>query len=457
MNKLAIYGGKKIRTKEFVSKPHIDNNEIRVVNKLLKHGIFSRFVGSPLVGTRELLKKESSQLNFKGPGSTFLGGEYVRKFEYKWSELTSSKYSISVNSATSGLISALLSLNLPENSEVITTPFSFTATGAAIPLAKCVPKFVDINKDTFCMDPLELEKRITNKTKALIYVHWCGNPGHFNKILKICKKRNIKIIEDAAQVPGTEYKGKHLGTFGDIGVYSFNEPKNIMTGEGGMVVTNNEKYAIKLRLIRNHGEAIVDENDSLKFINNVVGYNFRLTELQAAIGCEQINKLEYLNGIRKENYEYLILKLRKLNLKYLKPQKIIGTNNYSAYTAAFQWDSERSQVHRDLISDILTMEGIPNFKGYPVLMSEQEHIRRGIVYKKLKLKDYILRKENNIQNNVAKDLSMNKFIGFFTMGWPNTIKDIDDIINAWGKIKYYLKDLKNKKYKIDNTFKLGRK
>jgi perosamine synthetase len=455
MEQLAIFGGRKIRKKEFVNKPHIDNNEIKLVIQLMKQGNFSKFVGSPIDGTREILGLPSKDLNFKTKSSSFLGGNYVRKFEYLWASKINSKYCISVNSATSGLITAILALNLPKNSEILTTPFSFTATGAAIPLANCIPKFVDIDKDTFCIDPKKISARITKNTKAVIYVHWCGNPGHFKEILKICRINKIPLIEDAAQVPGTKYKGKYLGTFGDLGVFSFNEPKNIMTGEGGMIVTNNKQYAIKSRLIRNHGESLLNKDDKDSLVQNSIGYNFRLTELQAAIGCAQVKKLNYLNKIRNKNYTYLINGLKEINIQYLKPQKILGTNNYSAYTAAFQWDSDKSGVHRNFISDILTAEGIPNFKGYPVLMSEQEHIRRGVSSSK----KIVVKPKYNMDlkhTEIAKNLITNKFIGFLNMGWPNTQKDMEDLIKVWYKIKYHLKDLKGKEYKIYNSFKLGR-
>ena len=137
-------------------------------------------------------------------------------------------------------------------------------------------------------------------------VHWCGNAGDLDEIIGIAKDKGVPVIEDAAQAPASLYKDKFLGTHGDLGVFSFNEPKNLMTGEGGIVVTDNEELAVKARLIRNHGEAIVNENFTDKQLVNIVGYNFRLTELQAAIGIEQLKKTDKLNKIRSDNYKYLV-------------------------------------------------------------------------------------------------------------------------------------------------------
>tara|TARA_Y100000768_G_scaffold521_1_gene388 strand:+ start:23385 stop:24809 length:1425 start_codon:yes stop_codon:yes gene_type:complete len=450
---LALLGGRPVRTKEFRSKPFIDKKEINLVKKLMRDGTFSRFVGSPLPGTRESLTTKSTDLELGDSSSSFLGGKYVKTFESKWSEILGVDYSISVNSATTGLVTALLALDLEPGSEVITTPFSFTATAAAIVLAGCVPIFCDIDPETFCLSPEKLKETITSNSKCVIAVHWCGNAGDFDEIVDICKKNKIKLVEDSAQAPGTMYRGKNLGCWGDMGVFSFNEPKNIMTGEGGMIVTNNPQYAKKARLIRNHGEAIMDESDEDHEIINIVGSNYRLTEIQAAIGVVQVSKLNFLNSIRNRNYKYLNDKLLSLNCNYLKPQKITHNDSFSAYTAAFRWNSSDSGVHRDIILEALIGEGIPAFKGYPRLMSEQPMNKRKIGYgsKPWGKKD----KEDKVLSN-AEFLVGEEFLGFFLMGWPNKKKDIDHIVFAFEKIINNLDSLR--KYNSKNTdFILGRK
>ena len=402
---LALMGGKPVRQTEFSSKPIVDDEEINLVVELMKKNQFSKFVGSPIPGTSEILNKKSRELTLSDVSSNVLGGEYVRKFEALWSEITDSDYCISVNSATSGLTTALLALGLEPGSEVITTPFSFSATCASIVAANCVPIFCDIDPDTFCISIEKLEELITDKTKCVLTVHWCGNAGDLDRINSICKKRNIYLVEDAAQAPTSFYKCNDvcfecdnscnklnsptaIGTFGDVGVFSFNEPKNIMTGEGGLIITNNKKIAVKCRLIRNHGEAIVNDDYSNEELVNVVGFNYRMTELHAAIAYVQTKKREKINIIRKNNYDYLVKRIISDFPEYLIPQKITHPDSYYAYTAAFKWNNKKTGVHRDIIAQALIAEGIPVFKGYHRLMCDHPMFKQKIAYGNKQLNKY---------------------------------------------------------------------
>jgi len=455
-SKLALFGGAPIRTNEFFSTPMVNNEEIELVNELMKNNQFSKFVGSPIPGTYEILNKKSKELQLDDVSSNILGGEYVRKFEAMWSEITNADYCISVNSATSGLTSALLALGLEPGSEVITTPFSFTATCAAIIAANCVPIFCDIDPDTFCISPRKLEQLITNKTKCVLTVHWCGNAGDLDKISSICKEKNIYLVEDAAQAPTSFYKSAAIGTFGDVGVFSFNEPKNIMSGEGGLIVTNNEEIAIKCRLIRNHGEAIVKNDFFDKQLVNIIGYNFRMTELHAAIAYVQTKKYKKINAIRKNNYNYLVKKIEKELSNYLTPQKITHPDSYYAYTASFKWNYNQAGVHRDIISQALIAEGIPVFKGYHRLMCDHPMFKRKIAFGKNHYPwfdnkiDY-----NNIDVKNSRNLVDHEFLGFLQMGYPNEQKDMDDIVNAFFKIIKNICDLKKHNI-INQELNIGR-
>ena len=182
INPLALLGGRPIRTKIFLSEPMIDDKESSIVSKLINNKQFSKFVGSPISGSHDILSKKSKDLHLENISANILGGEYVRKFEALWSEITDADYCISVNSATSGLTTSLLALDLEPGSEVITTPFSFTATCAAIVAANCVPVFCDIDPDTFCISPEKLVNLITERTKCVVAVHWCGNAGDLGEI-----------------------------------------------------------------------------------------------------------------------------------------------------------------------------------------------------------------------------------------------------------------------------------
>ena len=444
--KLALFGGEPVnKGLSLKSRPNIDENEKNAVLRLMDKGIFSRFVGSPITGTYDDLFKPSEELEIKGEQSTFLGGENVRKFEFDWSNIIGSKYSISVNSATSGLTTALLSMNLEPGSIVLTTPFSFTGTVGAILAANCVPKFSDIDKETFCLDPNNIEKDIKD-VDCVMPVHWCGNAGHLKDIISIAKSKSVPVIEDAAQAPASVYEDKFIGTHGDMGVFSFNEPKNLMTGEGGIIVTENDDYAVKARLIRNHGEAILNEDNSIEEITNVIGYNFRLTELQAAIGIEQLKKVNFLNGIRAANYKTLTELLKDTCGDYLKPQQITHPNSYFAYTAGFRWDESKSGIRREVISAALEAEGIPAFTAYGRMLSEHPAFKKKIAFgskgypwnltKQGKALDY-----DSKNFPVAEKLIKHEFIGFLTLGWPNGEEEMQLINHAFKKIMMNQKQL----------------
>ena len=208
-----------------------------------------------------------------------------------------------------------------------------------------------------------------------------------------------------------------------------------MSGEGGLIVTNNEKIAVKCRLIRNHGEAIVTDDYTDEDLVNIIGYNFRMTELHAAIAYIQTKKHDKINEIRKENYFYLINGIKELFSDYLIPQNITHISSFFAYTASFKWNYRKSGIHRDIIAEALIAEGIPVFKGYHRLMCDHPMFKRKIAFGKNNypwMKNDINYKDLDIPN--ARNLVENEFLGFLQMGYPNEKKDMDDIIDAFKKI-----------------------
>lgn len=460
--KLAIRGGKPVRNREFRSKPFITEQMIDNVESLMREGRLTRFVGSPVPGTNEIIGLKSSQVKNLENSVSFLGGTSVRKLESKWSEFHKIDYSIAVNSATSGLTTAVMALNIGPGDEVICSPFSFTASATSIILANAIPIFADIDLDTFCLSSDAAENSITKSTKAIMPIHWNSNAGDLDAIISIAKSNGLKIIEDASQAPGMLYKGKFLGTHGDVGVFSFNEPKNIMTGEGGMIVTNSSEIAIKCRLIRNHGEAIVDHNSSDDLVVNVVGYNFRLVELLAEIGIAQLEYLDYLNKVRKENYTYLVKELLQEFGEYIIPQKITHLNSYSPYTAGFRWLSKKSKIHRNIVAHVLRSEGIPVASGISRLMSENPLFQRQLAYGKnhcpFSCHLYKRRGKYSIPDLPnAERLQNEEYLGFFQVGLPNTIEDMGDIVEGFKKIMTNKKYLSKMTIKSKtNIFRLGR-
>lgn len=233
-------------------------------------------------------------------GDWFYGGEEIKALEKEWAERFGVKHAIACNSATSGLWLACAAIGISgeENScakyspdEVIVTPYSMTCS-ASMPLHfGAEPVFVDIEPDYFCLDPEDVERKITEDTCAIIVVDLFGMPYDADRINAIAEKYGIPVIEDAAQAIGATYKGRHAGTLGDIGVYSLNVHKHIQCGEGGIVVTDNDDYAMKTRLLMNHAEAVNNDLQEEKY-NSLVGMNLRMTELSAAVAREQLKKLD---------------------------------------------------------------------------------------------------------------------------------------------------------------------
>ncbi len=446
MEKPALLGGNPVRSKPFASRPLVDSREEQAVIGAIRQGLFSRFVGSPLPGSRELLQATSAELLKIDDSHSFFGGPNVRRFEAAWAEYHGVPFAIAVNSATSGITTALIAMNVGPGCEVITTPLSFTATATAIVAANAVPVFVDIDPETLCIDPQKVAKAITRETRCIVPVHWCGNAGDLSGLMEVAHDHELLVLEDSCQAPGTEYEGKYLGSFGNAGIFSFSEPKNVMTGEGGMIVTSDPVIAEKCRLIRNHGEVIPNIDDPDDFIVNVVGYNFRMTEITAAIGWVQTAKLKKANEIRKRNYIYLRGRLADIAGPYLRPQQVTHPETYYAYTAAFRWIDKEGVLSRDAVAMALRAEGIPVATGVGRLMSDHPLFLKKMAYGYDGFPFHGSHYRGNVKYEPeglpqAHLIHDQQYLGFFLMGWPNTEEDMDDIAQAFQKIVHYRDDL----------------
>jgi dTDP-4-amino-4,6-dideoxygalactose transaminase len=246
----------------------------------------------------------------------FYGGDEVRALEKEWASYFGVKHAIFTNSATSGLWAACAVLGLNPGDEVVVSPYSMSCS-ASIPLQfGCKPVFADIEEDYYCISPESVEKAITDRTRAIIAVDLFGLPCDFDVINKIAKKHNLIVIEDAAQACGATYKEHYAGTLSDIGVFSLNRHKIINCGEGGVITTDNDDLAFKLRLVLNHSESVVNDmkrlsiEDYRKYVNVWPGMNLRGTELSAAIAREQLKKLDGILQVVRENAKYFDVKVR---------------------------------------------------------------------------------------------------------------------------------------------------
>ena len=229
---------------------------------------------------------------------TLLHGTYVKKFEEDFAKYIGVKHAIGVNTGTAALHIALAALDIGPGDEVIVPPFTFIATASSILHNNAIPIFADIDPKSYTLDPQSVQEKITEKTKAIIPVHLAGISADMEAINNIAEKFDIHIIEDAAQSVGTECNGKKVGSIGSLGCFSFYPSKNITTGEGGMITTNNDELAEQCRLIRHHGEPSW-------YVYNRLGYNYRMTEIQGAIGGVQLTKLPEFIKIRNKNAEFL--------------------------------------------------------------------------------------------------------------------------------------------------------
>jgi len=338
---LAIHGGKPVRSKPFPDYNTIGKEEKLAVMEVLNHGILSKYLGtwSP----------------------DFYGGPRVQKLEQEWADYFGVKHAISVNSATSGLYAAVGAAGIGPGDEVIVSPYTMTASATAALIYGAIPVFADIDTEIFCITPESIKKCITPYTKAIIVVDIFGHPADMDEIVKIAQEHKLLIIEDAAQAPGAKYYGRYAGTLADMGVFSLNYHKTIHCGEGGIIVTNDDDMADRLRLIRNHAEVVV-KNKGTENIVNMIGFNYRMTEIEAAIASEQLKKLEKLVVPRIEAADYLTERLSKLPA--LTPPVVRPSVRHGYYVYAIRYDANAFGVPRDRFVAAINAEGIPLGAGY---------------------------------------------------------------------------------------------
>lgn len=428
MPKLAINGGTKIRTKLFPRYNNINENEIDEVVKVMKKGILSKYLGAW--------------------HEDFYGGEKVQEFEKAWSEYFNIKHSISVNSNTSGLITALGACGIGLGDEVIVSPYSMSISASAPLFWNATPVFCDLEANTYSFCIKSLKNAITKNTKAIVVVHIFGCPSNMKEIQEVAKEHNLYVIEDCAQAPGAKYDEKNVGTFGDIGVFSLNYHKHIHTGEGGVCVTNSDDLANKMQLIRNHAESVV-ENKGETQLSNMLGFNFRLTEIQAVIGIEQLKKLQSELEVRQKYAKMYDEALGKY--PFIKTTKL-ENRTHSYYVQAFEFLEDIAKVSRDKFIMAVKAEleavqdreneGVPIGQGYVKPIYLLPMFQNKIAYNKqnFAFKDEISY-EKGICPNVEKFHYKTLWTHDFTRS-PLSKEDVNDVINAYIKVCENLDELK---------------
>jgi perosamine synthetase len=341
MSDLAIHGGTPELTEPLRPYPSVGAAEAEAVRRVVESGCLSGFYGSW--------------------GDRFLGGPLVRVFEAAWSRRFGAAHTVSVNSATSGLFAAIGAIGAGPGDDVIVPPYTMSATAMAPLVYGATPVFADIDADTFCLDPASVSERITERTRAIIAVNLFGHPARLAELRALADAHGITLIEDNAQSPFATEHSRLAGTIGHIGVFSLNYHKHIHTGEGGMCVTDDEDLALRLQLIRNHGENLV-EPLGLADIRNLVGFNYRMTELSAAVGLEQLARADEHMRRRVSLAERLSEAAR--DLPGITPPAVRDGCTHVYYVWSARIDQDALGVGRERFSEALTAEGFPNGTGY---------------------------------------------------------------------------------------------
>lgn len=295
-------------------------------------------------------------------------GPIVAKFQTEFAKFIGARHAIAVCNGTAGLHTALLALGIDQADSVITSSFSFIATANAVLFCGARPIFCDIDHQTFNISPTKIEEILKKRSgiKALLITHLFGVPCDMDKVLKLKRKYNLYLIEDCCQAHGAKYKGKSVGSFGDIAVFSFYGTKNMTTGEGGMLTTNSSKLKNRCLSIINHGR-------SSRFVHKDLGYNYRMTDLQAAIGLIQLKKLKQLNNIRLKNAKFYMKKLSDIDWLELPT---IPKNTSPCF---HQFTIKVEPALRDKFIEYLRKKGIGAAAIYPLPIHKQPlYVRLGL-------------------------------------------------------------------------------
>jgi len=402
--KLAIQGGEKVRVADWPDWPVWNQSAEEDVLKMLRSGRWWR-------------------------GS----GESVAEFEKKYAELMGAKHCLATASGTTALLVALHVLGVDAGDEVLVSPYTFIATYNVIFMNKALPVFVDTDPETFLINPSKIEERITERTSAILPVHIYGLPVDMDKVNQIAKKHNLKVVEDACQAWLGEYNGKKLGTLGDLGCFSFQNSKNLPTGEGGAVVGNNDEIMDRCFSFHNCGRPFGSVLRTSDY--PIRGSNRRMQQIQAITLLSQMSRIEKDADIRLENAKYLDKKLSEI--PGIVSYKLVEGNNRSAYHMyPFRFISEKfGNVSREKFMDALRAEGVPCSSGYGQQNKDGliEEALNSKGYKRLfsenRLKQW--REENQLPGN---DQLAKEAVTFYQSILLGSKTDMDDIVNAITKI-----------------------
>lgn len=414
--RLALLGGEKTIDTLFKRYNAIGAEETEAARRVVESGVLSRFLGCW--------------------DPDFYGGPKVQEFERACEAYFGAKRAVTVNSATSGLIVAVGVIGIEPGDEVIVPPWTMCASATAILHWNAIPVFADIEPETFCLDPVSVEANITPYTKAILAVDIFGHSANMDALMSIARKHGLKVISDAAQAPGARYKGKSAGTLADVGCYSLNYHKHIHTGEGGILVTDNDGIADRMQLIRNHAEAVVGDK-GVTNLTNMIGYNFRLGEIECAIGIEQLKKLRGYLATRQRAAERLTAGLR--GLAGLRLPVVMPECTHAYYVYPMVLDVQRLGVSRHRLCQALAAEGVPGlapgYQNLHLLPMYQQKIAFGS--RGFPWKSDICHRDVDYRKGIcpiAEKLQETSFLGFEMCVYGLSDEDVDLIVAAFNKV-----------------------
>ena len=424
-----------VRSKPFAPPCQPTGREAELLMQVLESGCWSGFrAGAGGADIREVgTMSSAAALQLSPTELRFLGGPMVRKLEAMFAERCGVAFGVAVNSATSGLVAAFGAIDLEPGDEVLVPCMSFHATATAILAFNAVPVFTEVDVETLCIDVADAESKITDRTRAIVVVHLGGNCADMDAVMELARRRGLRVIEDCAQAPGARYRGCEVGSFGDAGVFSLTETKTITCGEGGVVVANDPKVALKLRLIRNHGEGLTNRDWSDAELANVIGFNLRLTELQGAVAVAQMEQLDQRNRERCANTEHLSNRLRRF--PFLIPQRIDAHVSKAPYALTFRYVGRDGMPARDEVIKQMQQEGIPAVGGYDRLLHEHPMFARRIAYGTGSYPFSLRPNTRYGSGTLPRSEALNRELIWFTcINSPNTADDMDDIARAFEKV-----------------------
>lgn len=416
IEKLALLGGPKAIQTTFKRYNPIGAEEVEAAKQVIESGVLSQFIGAW--------------------HEDFYGGPKVLEFERACATYFGVKHAVTVNSATSGLIAAAGAIGIEPGDEVIVSPWTMCASATAILHWNAIPVFADIDPETFNLDPKSVEANITLYTKAIMAVDIFGHSADMDVLMEIAAKHGLKVISDAAQAPGAFYKDKYAGTLAHVGSYSLNYHKHIHTGEGGILVTDDDDICERLQLIRNHAEAVVG-GKGVTNLANMIGYNFRLGEIECAIGIEQLKKLKKFVASRQHSAKRLTAGLK--GLKGLRTPVIKPNCTHAYYIYPMVLDVDNLGVSHDRICEALVAEGVeglsPKYVNLHLLPMYQQ--KRAYGSQGFPWTSEICHRDVDYRHGicpVAEELQEKSYLGFAMCLNDLSDEDVDLIVTAFRKI-----------------------